>query len=111
MIEEMPAAEYSLGALGIRGFAVNENDEIDLTQNVGRAKLGIDVANSRTYRDRRPQVLGCPERPDQRPPAGVMRPTGGRWTDYRNDCQPTLVGGRKKQPRGGLAVLEELTSA
>ena len=80
MIEKTPAAEYSLGALGIRGFAVNENDEIDLTQNVGRAKLGIDVANSRTYRDRRRRFSAVPERPDQRPPTGVMRPTGGRWT-------------------------------
>lgn len=27
-------------------FAVNENNEIDFTQNIGGAKLGIDVANT-----------------------------------------------------------------
>jgi vanadium chloroperoxidase len=27
------------------GFAVNENDEIDLTQNIGGVRLGLDVAN------------------------------------------------------------------
>jgi vanadium chloroperoxidase len=27
------------------GFAVNENDEIDLTQNIGGVRLGLDIAN------------------------------------------------------------------
>ena len=27
------------------GFAVNEDDEIDLTQNIGGVTLGIDIAN------------------------------------------------------------------
>ena len=46
MIEENSRSRVFLGVHWIfDGFAVNENDEIDLTQNVGGVRLGLDIAN------------------------------------------------------------------
>jgi vanadium chloroperoxidase len=46
MIEENSRSRVFLGVHWVfDGFAVNENDEIDLTQNVGGVRLGIDIAN------------------------------------------------------------------
>jgi vanadium chloroperoxidase len=39
----IPAAGYSVGCIGYSTLCF---DEIDLTQNIGGAKLGIDVANN-----------------------------------------------------------------
>jgi Vanadium chloroperoxidase N-terminal domain len=47
MIEENSRSRVFLGVHWIfDGFAVNENDEIDLTQNIGGVRLGIDIANN-----------------------------------------------------------------
>lgn len=46
MIDENARSRIFLGVHWVfDAFAVNENDEIDLTQNIGGVKLGIDVAN------------------------------------------------------------------
>jgi hypothetical protein len=46
MIEENSRSRVFLGVHWIfDGFAVNENDEIDLTQNIGGVRLGLDIAN------------------------------------------------------------------
>ena len=46
MIEENSRSRVFLGVHWVfDGFAVNEADEIDLTQNVGGVRLGLDVAN------------------------------------------------------------------
>ena len=46
MIEENSRSRVFLGVHWIfDGFAVNEDDEIDLTQNIGGVTLGIDIAN------------------------------------------------------------------
>ncbi len=46
MIEENSRSRVFLGVHWIfDGFAVNENDEIDLGQNIGGVRLGIDIAN------------------------------------------------------------------
>ncbi len=46
MIEENGRSRVFLGVHWVfDAFAVNENDEIDLTQNIGGVRLGIDVAN------------------------------------------------------------------
>ena len=46
MIEENSRSRVFLGVHWIfDGFAVDENDEIDLTQNIGGVRLGLDVAN------------------------------------------------------------------
>ena len=46
MIEENSRSRVFLGVHWVfDGFAVNENDEIDLTQNIGGVRLGLDVAN------------------------------------------------------------------
>ncbi|MDQ3153091.1 MAG: chloroperoxidase [Actinomycetota bacterium] len=46
MIEENSRSRVFLGVHWIfDGFAVTENDEIDLTQNVGGVRLGLDIAN------------------------------------------------------------------
>ena len=46
MIEENSRSRVFLGVhWEFDGFAVNENDEIDLTQNIGGVRLGLDIAN------------------------------------------------------------------
>jgi vanadium chloroperoxidase len=46
MIEENSRSRVFLGVHWIfDGFAVDENDEIDLTQNIGGVRLGLDIAN------------------------------------------------------------------
>ncbi len=46
MIEENSRSRVFLGVHWVfDGFAVNQNGEIDLTQNIGGARLGIDIAN------------------------------------------------------------------
>jgi len=46
MIEENGRSRVFLGVHWVfDAFAVNENDEIDLTQNVGGVRLGLDIAN------------------------------------------------------------------
>jgi hypothetical protein len=46
MIEENARSRISLEVHWVfDAFAVNENDEVDLTQNIGGVKLGIDIAN------------------------------------------------------------------
>jgi len=46
MIEENSRSRVFLGVHWVfDGFAVNENDEIDLTQNIGGVRLGLDIAN------------------------------------------------------------------
>ncbi len=46
MIEENSRSRVFLGVHWVfDGFAVNEADEIDLTQNIGGVRLGLDIAN------------------------------------------------------------------
>ena len=46
MIEENSRSRVFLGVhWEFDGFAVNENGEIDLTQNIGGVRLGLDIAN------------------------------------------------------------------
>ncbi|MGH3614707.1 MAG: hypothetical protein ACRDRK_19360 [Pseudonocardia sp.] len=46
MIEENSRSRVFLGVHWIfDGFAVNDDDEIDLTQNIGGVRLGLDIAN------------------------------------------------------------------
>ncbi len=46
MIEENGRSRVFLGVhWEFDAFAVNDNDEIDLTQNIGGVRLGIDIAN------------------------------------------------------------------
>jgi hypothetical protein len=49
-----------------------------------------------------PQALGCPEPSDQRPSAGLLQPTGGRWPHYCNDSRLTegLVAEKSSREAG-----------